>query len=385
VAQEFRLPDIGEGLVEATIISWYVGVGDEIGMDEPLVEVETDKAVTDLPSPFAGTLLFQGGEPGDVIPVETLLAVVGDTGENWSPASASEPTNTAPTKPETAAPIVGSLAESTSSSSRIRALPKTRRLATKLGVDITRVVGSGPGGRISEEDVRSAASESTPSVATSTGPERRVPMTSLRKKIAEHLTRSWREIPHVTTYGEADASAMLAGRAAAGKPPLEALLMKAIVPLLVEFPAFNASIDGDTIVEKLHYDLGFAVATPDGLMVAVVRDVNDRSVDELGAEIIRLSVATRERKAGPAELRGQTFTISNIGAVGGRYGTPIVPYGTTGILGIGRADQTPVVRDGEVVVGREFPLSLSYDHRAIDGSTGRAFMGALIESLESFS
>ncbi len=365
------------------LISWYVEVGDEIGMDEPLVEVETDKAVTDLPSPFAGTLLYQGGEPGDVIPVETLLAVVGDPGEEWSPAVPDEPVDTPQLPSEAAAPIVGSLAETTTSSSRVRALPKIRRLATKLGVDITTVAGSGPGGRISEEDLRSAASQTrTPAPATA-GPERRVPMTSVRKKIAEHLSRSWREIPHVTTYAEADATAMLEARVAAGKPPLEALLMKAIGPLLVEYPSFNASIDGDVVVEKLHYDIGVAVSTPDGLMVAVVRDVLDRSVDDLAAEISRLAAATRDRKASASELRGQTFTISNIGAVGGRFGTPLVPYGTTAILGVGRADEAPVVRNGEIVIGREFPLSLSYDHRAIDGTTGRAFMGALVGALES--
>ena len=388
MANEFHLPDIGEGLVEATIISWYVEVGDEIGMDEPLVEVETDKAVTDLPSPFAGTLLFQGGEPGDVIPVETLLAVVGDRGEEWSPQAPDQPAETPQPTSETAAPIVGSLAETTTSSSRVRALPKTRRLATKLGVDITTVVGTGPGDRISEADIRSAVSEPTAAAPVATGPERRVPMTSVRKKIAEHLSRSWREIPHVTTYAEADATAMLAARIAAGsgsadRPPLEALLMKAIAPLLVEYPSFNASIDGDVVIEKLHYDIGFAVSTPDGLMVAVVRDVLDRSVDDLAAEISRLAAATKDRKASASELRGQTFTISNIGAVGGRFGTPIVPYGTTAILGVGRADEAPVVRNGEIVIGREFPLSLSYDHRAIDGATGRAFMGALVGALES--
>ncbi|HDH27404.1 MAG TPA: 2-oxo acid dehydrogenase subunit E2, partial [Actinobacteria bacterium] len=188
MANEFHLPDIGEGLVEATIISWYVEVGDEIGMDEPLVEVETDKAVTDLPSPFAGTLLFQGGEPGDVIPVETLLAVVGDRGEEWSAPAPDQPAETPQPTSETAAPIVGSLTETTTSSSRVRALPKTRRLATKLGVDITTVAGTGPGGRISEADIRSAASEPTAAAPVATGPERRVPMTSVRKKIAEHLS-----------------------------------------------------------------------------------------------------------------------------------------------------------------------------------------------------
>ena len=255
-------------------------------------------------------------------------------------------------------------------------LPRVRRLAADVGVSTAGLIGSGVGGRITEADVRAAAE-------TTAGPVRRVKMSSLRRTIADRLARSWREIPHVTTYGEVDAEPLLRARAAAGKPPLEAVLMARIVPLLEQFPAFNAAVDGDEIVEKLHYDIGFAVDTPEGLMVAVVKDAAARPVPELGDEIARLANAARDRSARPDELRGQTFTISNIGAVGGRYGTPIVPYGTTAILSVGRADPRPVVRDGEIVVGREFPLSLSYDHRAIDGSTGRSFMGALIEALGS--
>ncbi|MDQ3782199.1 MAG: 2-oxo acid dehydrogenase subunit E2, partial [Actinomycetota bacterium] len=199
----------------------------------------------------------------------------------------------------------------------------------------------------------------------------------------DNLARSWREIPHVTTYSEADAAALLAARTAAGKPPLEALLITRLVPLLQRFPDFNAAVDGDEIVHRLHYDIGVAVDTPDGLLVTVVRDADQRDVAGLGEEIVRLATAARERKAKPNELRGQTFTLSNIGAVGGRYGTPIVPYGTTAILSVGRADPTPVVRGDDIVIGRQLPLSLSYDHRAIDGATGRAFMAALVESLEA--
>ncbi len=208
-------------------------------------------------------------------------------------------------------------------------------------------------------------------------------MSPTRRSIADNLARSWREIPHVTTYSEADAGALLAARTVAGKPPLEALLIARMVPLLQRFPDFNAAVDGDEIVHKLHYDVGVAVDTPDGLLVTVVRDADRRDIAELGEEIVRLATAARERKAKPNELRGQTFTLSNIGAVGGRYGTPIVPYGTTAILSVGRADPTPVVRGDDIVIGLQLPLSLSYDHRAIDGSIGRAFMAALVECLEA--
>jgi len=376
VAHEFHLPDVGEGLTEAVVMSWYVGVGETVTMDAPLVEVETDKAVIDIPSPHAGVLLYQGAEPGETLEVEALLAVVGDAGEEWSLPSTSDAAEA-----EEAAPIVGRLDSAVETvavtpSAHSEMLPRVRRLAADVGVSTAGLIGSGVGGRITEADVRAAA-------VTTAGPVRRVKMSSLRRTIADRLARSWREIPHVTTYGEVDSEPLLRARAAAGKPPLEAVLMARIVPLLEQFPAFNAAVDGDEIVEKLHYDIGFAVDTPEGLMVAVVKDAAAKPVPELGDEIARLANAARDRSARPDELRGQTFTISNIGAVGGRYGTPIVPYGTTAILSVGRADPRPVVRDGEIVVGREFPLSLSYDHRAIDGSTGRSFMGALIEALGS--
>jgi pyruvate dehydrogenase E2 component (dihydrolipoamide acetyltransferase) len=369
VAHEFRLPDIGEGLTEATVISWYVAVGTPVGLDEPLVEVETDKAVVDIPAPHAGVLLHQGAAPGERIAVDALLAVVGEAGETWSPSVG------APSGSGDAAPIVGRLEETSPAASAggAQALPLVRRLASQLGVDLAAVAGSGPGGRITEEDVRGAAA--------GTGPVRRSRMSATRRAIADNLARSWREIPHVTTYAAVDAEPLLAARAAAGKPPLEALLVARIVPLLVEHPLFNASVVGDEIVERLHYDVGFAVDTPDGLMVAVIRDAGGRDVAALGDEVRRLAAAVRERTAALEEVRGQTFTVSNIGAVGGGYGTPIVPYGTTAILGVGRADPRPVVRDGQVVVGRELPLSLSYDHRAIDGAAGRAFMAALVAAL----
>jgi pyruvate dehydrogenase E2 component (dihydrolipoamide acetyltransferase) len=372
MATEFHLPDVGEGLAEAVIVSWYVEVGGYVTMDEPLVEIETDKAVIDIPSPVEGTLLHQGAAPGETLEIEALLAVVGEPGEEWIPATAAA----ADSGIGAAAPIVGSLEEATTLAAvphdGPQALPKVRRLAAELGVDLASVVGTGPGGRITEDDVRRAVVDH--------GPVRRVRMSPTRRTIAEHLTRSWQEIPHVTTYGAVDAEPLLAARDAAGKPPLEALLIERVVPLLREFPVFNASLSGDEVIEKLHFDVGFAVDTPEGLMVAVIHDADGMDVASLGAEVRRLAAAARERKAKPEELHGQTFTISNIGAVGGRYGTPIVPYGTTAILSIGRADPRPVVKGGAVVVGREFPLSLSYDHRVIDGGTGRAFMGALIDA-----
>jgi pyruvate dehydrogenase E2 component (dihydrolipoamide acetyltransferase) len=255
-------------------------------------------------------------------------------------------------------------------------LPMVRRLAAELGVDVEAIAGTGSGGRITEEDVRNAAA------ALSGGPVRRVRMSPVRRTIANRLSQSWREIPHVTIYDEADASQALAERAELGKPPLEAVLIRRLLPLLQRFPDFNAAVQGDEIIHKLHYDVGFAVDTPEGLMVAVIADAASHDVTSLGEEIVRLAAAARNRTADPSELRGQTFTISNIGAVGGRYGTPIIPLGTTAILSVGRADERPVVRNGEITIARELPLSLSYDHRAVDGATGRAFLGSLVEAFE---
>jgi len=375
MAHEFYLPDIGEGLIEATIVSWYVDVGAEVGLDEPLVEVETDKAVVDIPSPFAGTVLLHGAEPGSVVAVEALLAVVGEPGEAW------QPTEPHPTASVAVAPIVGTLDEAPgqvapAGSGEVGALPKVRRLAAELGIDLATVVGSGAAGRVTEDDVRAAMSSGG-------GPVERVRMSATRKAIADHLSRAWREIPLVTTYSDADADALLAKRESLGKPTLEALLIAAVGPLLEEHPEFNASVVGDDIVYKKFYDVGFAVDSPAGLVVAVVRDVLAKSVAELDAEVVRLAAAAKERKLTPDEMRGQTFTISNIGAVGGGYGTPIVPLGTSAILSIGRAESRPVVRNGAVVVGREFPLSLSYDHRIIDGSAGRTFMAAVVAAVEA--
>jgi pyruvate dehydrogenase E2 component (dihydrolipoamide acetyltransferase) len=382
MATEFHLPDVGEGLTEAVIVHWHVAVGETVAQDGPLVEVETDKAVVDIPAPVGGVLLHQGGDAGDTLPVESLLAVIGDAGEEWEPVAVAPPPATP--QPQPAAPIVGRLSDTaeTVGSRRPGMLPKVRRLAEQLGVDPDLVTGTGPGGRITEEDLRAAARSGGVS-APAAGDERRVKMSPTRKAIADNLARSWREIPHVTTYAEAEAQPLLDARAAAGKPPVEALLIARLVPLLQQFPDFNAAVEGDEIVHRLRYDVGFAVDTPDGLLVAVVRGADAMDVARLAEEVERLATAARERKAKPDELRGQTFTVSNIGAVGGRYGTPLVPYGTTAILSIGRADPAPVVRDGAIVIGRPMPLSLSYDHRAIDGSTGRAFMAAVVEALEA--
>jgi pyruvate dehydrogenase E2 component (dihydrolipoamide acetyltransferase) len=383
MAFEFRLPDIGEGLTEAEVVEWLVEEGGGVALDQPLVQIETDKAITDIPSPRAGVLLRRGAPAGSVIRVGDVLAVIGEAGEEGAPAAGGD---------AEAAPIVGTLptamreksqSETRHETSRragdqgpaVETLPLVRRLAKDLGVDLSAVPGTGPGGRITREDVEAAA-------APSPRPdEERIRLSKLRRTIASNMTRSWREIPHVTTFGQADATALLALRKDLNLP-LEALFVAAVAPALKAHPEFNASLDGEDLVLKRRYDVGVAVDTPDGLIVVVVRNADSRAQADLGREIDRLAAAARNRTAKPDELTGQTFTISNIGAVGGGLGTPIIPYGTTAILSFGRAGEQPVVREGHIVIAPILPLSLSYDHRVIDGALGRRFLAAVIDHLE---
>lgn len=446
MAREFRLPDIGEGLTEAEIVRWLVQVGDEVQEDQPIVEVETDKAVVEIPSPYAGVIVSHGGNEGDMIAVGEVLVTIGEPGE--AAPSEGEPPEQAgddrtDTEPE---PIVGTLGSDvetlTTSQPRpsvptaVKALPVVRKLARDNEVDLEAIEGSGPGGRILREDVEAiiAARAGTPApevhhavdyepvgaghgvsdfddedrsvtmpsptpeaeaedetepvpVAAEAGSDERKPMSRLRRTIAANMARSWSEIPHVTTFDDVDATRLLEVRRALGdrhgmKIPMEALVVKAVVPALDEFPQFNATLDGDDLIFHAAKNIGIAVDTPDGLLVAVVRDAGERSVMELAGEVRRLGEGARDRKLTPDELSGQTFTVSNIGAVGGGHGTPIVPYGTVAILSVGAARLRPVVHEEDLAVASVMPLSLSYDHRVIDGAVGRRFMALVLENLE---
>lgn len=370
MAFEFALPDIGEGLAEATVVRWLVQVGEEVSLDAPMVEVETDKAVVEIPAPRAGMLLHHGVAAGGIIQVDELLAVIGEPGESWTPQASPSPPATVD-----AAPIVGTLHDTADVHvTGVEALPSARKLARDLGVDVEIVAGSGPGGRIMPADVEAAVA------AAGGGPVEAVRLSPTRRRIAANMERSWREIPHVVTYGEADATPLL--EAHSPQVPLEAQLIHAVAPLLAAFPEFNATLAGDRLLLHKHFDIGLAVNTPDGLMVVVIRGAATRDIPDLAEEVSRLAIAARDRTATPDDLRGATFTVSNIGAVGGGYGTPLIPYGTTAILSVGRADPRPVVAGDSIVVGRRFPLSLSYDHRVIDGALGRRFMAAVVDALE---
>jgi 2-oxoisovalerate dehydrogenase E2 component (dihydrolipoyl transacylase) len=366
MAHEFRLPDIGEGLTDAEIVEWHVGVGDEVAVDQGLVDMETAKAVVEITSPFAGVVLHLGGAAGDTIEVGEVLFVVGAQGEEW--VAVERPTSGVD-RPQSPAP------SRTVSESAVRATPMVRKLANEHGVDLAAIAGTGPGGAITREDV----------LATSSGREQRQTLSRMRRTIAANLTRSWQEIPHVTVQADVDATSLLATHARfreSGPFPLEALIARAVLPLLVEFPEFNATLEGDDVVYKHHYDLGFAVDTDEGLLVVVVRDGDRRSTTELGAAIVELAAKAKRRQLQPDDVAGQTFTLSNIGALGGGAGTPIIPWGTTAILSLGRAKDTPVVHAGGVTVAPIAPVNLSYDHRLIDGALGQRFLAGLVTNLE---
>ncbi|HJQ90288.1 MAG TPA: dihydrolipoamide acetyltransferase family protein [Acidimicrobiia bacterium] len=408
--REFLLPDIGEGLTEAEIVRWLVPEGERVEADQPVVEVETDKAVVEIPSPYAGTVLRHGGVEGETIRVGSVLVVIGDDGEvatSTDSISEREPTHAA-------SPIVGSLSEEAEVLSpvgpagagertkEVKALPIVRKLAREMGVDLGQVRGSGPEGRVTREDVLAAtpsateaaapAEESTPQEGTASpsedsGEDERRPLSRLRRTIASNMARSWAEIPHVTTFDEVDATRIVEIRSALSarhevKLPMEALVIKAVIPALEAFPDFNATLDGDDLIVHGAHHIGIAVDTPDGLLVAVVRDAAALAVLDIASEVRRLGEGARERSLAPDELTGQTFTVSNIGAVGGGQGTPIVPYGTTAILSVGRAQEKVVVSNGDLAIAPVMPLSLSYDHRVIDGAQGRRFMALVIENLE---
>ena len=347
MAYEFKLPDLGEGLTEGEIARWLVSEGQEIAEEDPLVEIQTDKTTVEIPSPAAGTVTSILVEEGKVVPVGTVLVVIGGEPDGERPRAVPETT-----RPEHPA--------------RGRATPLVRKIAEELGVDLDTVAGTGPQGRITEEDVRAVARPSE---------GRHEPLRGVRRVIAEHMARAHREVPAVTWVEECDFSGV-------DLKQLVPRVLKACAESLKEFPELNARLERDEIVFLDRYDLGVAVQTDEGLVVPVVRDCSTRSVEELGADVERLAEAARIGALKPEELRGSTFTVTSAGKLGGLMQTPIVNHPEVAILSIGRIGPRPVVRDGEVVAADTGFVSLTFDHRVVDGARAAEFGLAVIRRLE---
>ncbi len=378
---EFRLPDIGEGLTEAEIVQWFVSEGDTIEVDAPVIEIETAKTSVEITAPHAGTVLALGGAPGDTINVGEILFVVGEKGETvkapvaLSRATAERGTSEAggssvePPSPD------DSLVPPEKPTAGVKAMPVVRKLAGEKGVDLTTIVGTGPGGAITRADVERRAQSGAAQQVT--------PLSRKRKAIARHMAESWATIPHVTIQADVRAEELLAARKlrAFKDWPIEPLVAMAVLPLLKRYREFNASMHGDAVAYRDRYNLGFAIDTEAGLMVVVVKDADQLSFDEIATDFERLKVAALAGTLTPGEVTGGTFTISNIGALGGGHGTPIIPVGTTAILSIGRAKEVPVADEGVLALGFVAPIDLSFDHRLIDGSLGQRFLNDLVTNL----
>ncbi|GIU93730.1 MAG: dihydrolipoamide acetyltransferase component of pyruvate dehydrogenase complex [Gaiellaceae bacterium] len=358
MAVAFRLPDLGEGLSEGEVARWLVHEGQEVSEDDPLVEIQTDKATVEIPSPYAGTILRILVAEGELAPVGAELVLIGDPGEevalteggeNGGRAAAHEPPSSSAAAPER----------------RVRATPLVRKVAQELGVDLSSVGGTGPGGRITEEDVRAAAA------AASHGEGRREPLRGVRRVIAEHMARAHREVPAVTWVEECDFTEVERER-------LVAVVLKACADALPAFPELNARLEGDAIVYLDRYDFGVAVQTEQGLVVPVVRGVDAKSLEEVQDEVARLAEAARAGTLRPDELRGSTFTVTSAGKLAGLFQTPIVNHPEVAILSVGRIAPRPVVRGGEIVVREMGTVAVTFDHRVIDGARAASFGLAVI-------
>jgi pyruvate dehydrogenase E2 component (dihydrolipoamide acetyltransferase) len=350
MAYEFKLPDLGEGLTEGEIARWLVREGQEIAEDDPLVEIATDKTTVEIPSPAAGVVSKIVVGEGEVVPVGTVLVVIGGDGKEAVPGTASR----------SQAPAAGNRAP-------VRATPLVRRLAQELGVDLATVTGTGPQGRITEEDVRGGA-------APREG--RRERIRGVKREMFEHLARAHREIPPVTWVEECDFTGVNTKR-------LIPLVLKAVAASLPEFPELNARIEGEELVYLDRYDIGVAVQTEQGLVVPVVRDCDTRLVDELAGELERLAEAAHAGTLTPEELRGGTFTVTSAGKSAGLFTTPLINHPQVAILGVYRIDERPVVRDGAIVARRMGNVSVTFDHRVIEGRRAADFGLAVIARLQA--
>jgi len=401
---DFYMPDIGEGVVEGEIVGWKVKVGDKVALDQPIVEVMTDKATVELPSPRAGTIAKINYKDGDICPVGKVLVVIDEEGGATASAPAPKPHGNghgAPVRAPAPAAAVAATAiqvvDATATRERVLATPATRRLAREMGIEIGRVPATGPHGRVTTNDVKSFRAPATtpkhaPIAIPQGGLEERIPLRGVRKKIAESMSRAVHTAAHFTYVEEIDMTELVLvrerakGRAAERGVKLNYLpfIVKAAVSGLKKYPALNASLDEATqeIVRKKYYHIGIAAQGPNGLAVSVVREADRRSIFELSREIDRLGEAVKAGTATREELTGSTFTISSLGKLGGVLATPIINFPEVAIIGVHKIEERPAVRNGQIVARHLMNLSISVDHRLADGWDGAMFLQDVKSLLE---
>jgi pyruvate dehydrogenase E2 component (dihydrolipoamide acetyltransferase) len=442
MATEFKLPELGEGVTSGTVATLLASVGDTVAADTSIIEIETDKAVAEIPIPFGGKITEIRVKVGDAVSVGQVILVADESaggGESAKPAAKAEkkeaPAKKEAPKPEPApaakaAPAPAKPAPKAAPSAkpavggRVLASPSVRKLARNLGVQLTDVPTSDPSGRVTAQDVEAYASSSgatppasesasaapaattapvpvtsaAPAVAGAMEDDRwgkivRDGMSGVRKKTAAHMTHCWTTIPHVTHFEKADITALEqvrkqyapAIKAEGGSLTVTIFLMKVITEALRRFPKFNASIDleNEQVILKQYYNIGVAVDTPAGLLVPAIRDVDKKSLQELALELPGIAKKARDRKLTLEDMSGTTFTISNLGGLGGTGFTPIINSPEVAILGVSRSAVEGVFQNGQLVPRTMLPLSLSYDHRLIDGADAARFMRWVAEALEN--
>lgn len=406
--QEIKVPDIGD-YTDVPIIEIHVQAGDSIQAEDPLITVESDKASMDVPAPAAGTVKELKVKLGDTVSEGATILTLEVEGESASPAvpapAAEEAKTPPPAAPPSSPPAASPSSVPVADFSRVHASPSARRLARELEVDLTRVPATGQKGRVTQEDIRSFAKGGAPAAASASagapasgggldllpwpkvdfskfGPVETQPLSRIKKISGANLHRNWVQIPHVTNHDEADITDLEAFRVqfnkanekAGIKVSMLAFMIKAAVASLKQFPEFNASLDGDNLILKQYYHIGFAADTPNGLVVPVIRDADQKGVVEIAQEMGALAKLAREGKLKPDQMQGGCFTISSLGGIGGLFFTPIINAPEVAIMGVCRSYWKQVSPDGKQSEWRfVLPLSLSWDHRVIDGAAAARF------------
>lgn len=421
----FKFPDIGEGITEGKILQWYVKKGQEVKSGDPLVNMETDKVVTDIPSPKDGVIISIFGNEGEVINVDDPLVELEIEGVSAEEAQAIAKEKPKPLEEqpidEKGFGVVGTLevagdsaflpagseglpAEAVPEKEIVRkkalATPVARAMAKEFGVDINEVPGSGPAGRVMKKDIqlfyeKKQAGEVKPKMVPAEPEEARVvyePLSQIRKTIARNMIRSKQSAAHMTVIEEVEVSELVKLRqnhkeayAQKGlKLSYLPFILKAVVNALKEFPTVNSEMDMENgrMVLKKYYNIGIAVDTEEGLVVPVIRDVDKLSILQLSGELMETAEKARERKLTLEDFKDGTFTITNYGSIGGTFGVPVINYPQAAILGVGRIMKTPVVKNDEIVIGHVLPLSMSVDHRIIDGAEAARFIAKVMEFLK---